>query len=100
MPKRKRRKAPPRPEVPIDCKAGDLYLVKRVGKAALTVKIVEVHTNMTSDGPMPKSWYVVLTRNGTTRRKSARWEQRRAVAWLTFRDGAWRFPHGERIDNA
>jgi hypothetical protein len=85
--------------VPIECRAGELYLVKRYQKPTLTIRIEEVHTNMTPDGPLPKAWYVALTKNGTPRRKAARWEQRRAVAWLTWRDGAWRFPHGERMQN-
>jgi hypothetical protein len=83
--------------VQIDCKAGDRYLIKRVGKVALVVLVKEVHINMTSDGPGPKAFYVALTSKGTARRRSARWEPRRAVAWLTCRDGIWKFPHGERI---
>jgi hypothetical protein len=98
MPQRKRRRVPKRPEAPIDCRAGERYELRRVGKPPLTIRIDEVHVNMTADGPMPKAWYVALTKNGTARRKGARWEPRRAVAWLTWRDGWWRFPRGERIE--
>lgn len=82
----------------VDCSAGEEYLIRRPGKPALVVRIVEVRLNFRRGYANPRAFYVALTRTGAVRRKGRRYEPPRAVAQLTWRDGRWQFPHGERVN--